>query len=73
MEKNYTKEQILNALLDTQPYRNKELRRSMSDESFEIARFCMEICMTTDSEDLGIKRKEYMAIVESLKNKTVKP
>jgi len=62
MKKNYTKEQILNSLLDMHPYINKELRMSMSNESFEIAKYCMEICLITNEESLKIKRQEYIQL-----------
>lgn len=59
MEKNYTAEQILNALLDMQPYRSKDSRKSMSLETFEVARYCMEICMILNEEELKSKRKRF--------------
>ena len=58
MEKNYTKEQILQAILDFQPYRNKDNRRSISNESFEIAKYCMELCMITDEKELKLKKEK---------------
>ena len=70
MEKNYTKEQILNALLDMQPCMNKESRRSISNESFEIAKYCMEICMITDEKDLKSKRKYYSELESVHRNRS---
>lgn len=60
MKNNYTKKQILQALHDISSCTNKWSRMDMDSETFEIAKFCMEVCLITNETDLKNKREEYV-------------